>query len=369
MWINGEKAWNNVLEIEHSRWDRIAPRFAGDFMSVVASPKVGISASDTFFCMGSCFARNIELELIYRDIPVLSKRIVSPKEEFDYRPTGVVNKYTTASMLNELEWVLTPPSPEDVLIETDTGWVDFQLHTTVSVSQARAIERRRYMTEDYFARIRTADVMIMTLGLVETWLDTKSGFHLNMAPSQGEIRKHPGRFRLVRTDVATNLKCLERMWEILAEISPRCRIVVTVSPVPMSASFWGDDVIVANMYSKSTLKAAAQSFVDAHDNVEYFPSYELVMMSRREAVFLPDWIHVEDNCVGRVLDAFIVSHLGDTPRRFPEFRDGPYIRANPDVEAAVRRGEIASGYHHWIAFGRTEGRPLSPKPQGKTGAA
>jgi hypothetical protein len=52
--------------------------------------------------------------------------------------------------------------------------------------------------------------------------------------------------------------------------------------------------------------------------------------------------------------------LGDVPRRFPEFMDPPYLQANPDVEEAIRRGEVSSGYHHWIAHGQAEGRFLRP---------
>jgi hypothetical protein len=356
MRIDGAKAWANLLANGHSRWDHIAERFNTDLMSVAPAAKFQLSATDRFFCIGSCFVRNIELELIYRDITVLSKRVICPREEFGHRPTGLVTKYTTASMLNELRWVVSPPPPRDVLVETDGGWIDFQLHTVIPVSLERGIERRRYITEDYFARLRQADAVIVTLGYVETWLDTATGFYLNMAPSPTEVRKHPGRFHLERTDVASNLKNLIQIREVLRELSPRCPIVITVSPVPMNATFSGDDVIVANAYSKATLRTAAQAFADAFSDVEYFPSYELVTLSRRESAFKSDWIHVTDECVERVVDTFIASHLGDVPRRFPEFLDAPYLAANPDVEVAVRRGEITSGYHHWVAHGQAEGR-------------
>jgi hypothetical protein len=356
MRIDGETAWNNLLSHEHSRWHKIIERFNSDFISLVHFPKLKISSTDRFFCVGSCFARSLELELVYREIPVLSKCIVAPREEFEHRSTGIVNKYTTASILNELEWVVNPPSPQDVLVETSRGWVDFQLHTVVPVTLERGIERRRYITGDYFARLRQADVTIITLGFVETWLDTATGLYLNMAPSRAEVREHGGRFHLERTDVATNLKHLVRIRHLLNALSPGCRIVITVSPVPMNATFAGGDVAVANTYSKATLRAAAQMFADAFADVEYFPSYEFVMMSRREAVFKNDWAHIEDRFVERIMGTFISSHLGDIPRRFPCFLDSAYLEANPDVEDAVRRGEIPSGYHHWIARGQAEGR-------------
>ena len=51
--------------------------------------------------------------------------------------------------------------------------------------------------------------------------------------------------------------------------------------------------------------------------------------------------------------------------RGPRSRDGryafnerEYLRCNPDVLRAVRRGEIASGVQHYLTFGINEGRAL-----------
>lgn len=44
------------------------------------------------------------------------------------------------------------------------------------------------------------------------------------------------------------------------------------------------------------------------------------------------------------------------------FDEGAYLRANPDVAAAVADGQFPSGYDHFVVFGRKEGRPLAPVP-------
>jgi methyltransferase family protein len=41
----------------------------------------------------------------------------------------------------------------------------------------------------------------------------------------------------------------------------------------------------------------------------------------------------------------------------PEFNELAYLDANPDVEAAVRAGDLESGFQHWCIFGKSEGRP------------
>jgi len=46
----------------------------------------------------------------------------------------------------------------------------------------------------------------------------------------------------------------------------------------------------------------------------------------------------------------------DAPVTQENFDEGAYLAANPDVAAAVRRGEVKSGRAHFAAYGRREGR-------------
>ena len=45
------------------------------------------------------------------------------------------------------------------------------------------------------------------------------------------------------------------------------------------------DIVVANTWAKSLLRAVAQEWASAHPNVDYFPSYEIVQNSDRAAVW------------------------------------------------------------------------------------
>jgi len=63
--------------------------------------------------------------------------------------------------------------------------------------------------------------------------------------------------------------------------NPRCRLMVTVSPVQLWATFRRDaDVISATCNSKSTLRAVADEFTARHDNVFYFPAFEMATLYR-----------------------------------------------------------------------------------------
>jgi tetratricopeptide (TPR) repeat protein len=98
---------------------------------------------------------------------------------------------------------------------------------------------------------------------------------------------------------------LEDLYNLLDRYGhPDFRLVVTVSPVPMNSTFSGKDVLSANSYSKSALRAAAEEFSFA-DRVDYFPSYEIVTLTDRNVSFTEDNIHVNSEIVGEIVERFV----------------------------------------------------------------
>jgi hypothetical protein len=63
---------------------------------------------------------------------------------------------------------------------------------------------------------------------------------------------------------------------MLKKINPRVRFILTVSPVPLVATADDQHVLVATTYSKSTLRSACGELYDRFEDVDYFPSYELI---------------------------------------------------------------------------------------------
>jgi hypothetical protein len=359
--IRGLDAWNLLVKGKYGRWEDRIKNFGDQLVHVHHEPKFMISADDRFFCMGSCFARNIEEHLIYLGIDVLSKRIFCPAEEYPGRINAFVNKFSTHSMANEVEWVAEPPQFDaQFFTESDAGWNDLQLSPGIPpVTFERVVERRRYLTSEYFNRVRDATVLILTLGLDEVWHDSLTNRHLNAAPSFFSVRREPSRYSMKITDAVENIAQLEKIYAAVRSINPEVRMVVTVSPVPMSATFSGDDVLVANVRSKSTLRVAAESFAQSHDAVDYFPSFDMVSMSPRHRAYEGDGLHVENAVVGEIMQSFIRLYMG-LERVSPIFNESAYVAANPDVEAAIRRAEFSSGFEHWERHGKAEGRRLAP---------
>ena len=145
------------------------------------------------------------------------------------------------------------------------------------------------------------DVLIITLGLNEVWRLKADGavFSRNPWKTAAGLVEH-------RTlTVEENVQDLVRMTEILRAHNPAVKIIVTLSPVPLHATFAGADrhVVVANAHSKAVLRVAAEEFANRCKDVYYFPSYEMVTVCLKEP-WAADQRHVTRAAVAQVMRLF-----------------------------------------------------------------
>jgi hypothetical protein len=57
------------------------------------------------------------------------------------------------------------------------------------------------------------------------------------------------------------------------------------------------------------LRAVAQHIRDEFDQVDYFPSYEMVMMSKETSTWEHDLMHVTDQFVRRIVGTFVRHYI------------------------------------------------------------
>lgn len=120
------------------------------------------------------------------------------------------------------------------------------------------------------------DVFIFTLGLTEAWVDDQAGVVYPMCPGTLRGCHDPQRHRLVNLGHEEVVGHLEASFALLRGINPGMRFLLTVSPVPLTATTSDQHVLSATTWSKSVLRAAAGEMVRRHADVDYFPSYELI---------------------------------------------------------------------------------------------
>ncbi|HTY23767.1 MAG TPA: GSCFA domain-containing protein [Desulfomonilaceae bacterium] len=277
-----------------------------------------ISKSTRIASMGSCFAREIKNVLIREGFSYITEETHHPaaihasaawERVYNVFCMRQIFEYTFGDWNAAKRWWEAPvsgkiqdPFRRIVLYDTlEQAEADFVTHKLCSRS---ALER--------------AEVLILTLGLTEIWEDAiddsviclPSGPYVNEGGDMGRYR-----FRVSR--YAENLENLERIHQIMALHNPACRIIITVSPVHLWATFREDsDVISASCNSKSTLRAVADEFVARHENAYYFPAFEMAtiyqpMMGRPIFAEGRENFHVNSETVELIMKGFFEFYCDD----------------------------------------------------------
>jgi hypothetical protein len=280
------------------------------------SPKFKLSRDDAFYTIGSCFARGLEHYLQKNGIEVVS----AAPEFSELQPAkkgvsglGFTNKYNTYSILNELRWALDPQAvfPVGSIVRlTTTTWYDPHTNPTLSFAGLEETLQRRALMQAVTKRIKNCRAVVVTLGLAEVWRDVRADVYLNCTPIPSLFKSEPNRYEFHLTTFAQNWTNLEAIYELLAcHGHPDFHIIITVSPVPLMNTFSTMDIVVANTWAKSLLRAVAQEWAMAHPNVDYFPSYEIVQNSDGAAVWERDLRHVRGPGVQHIMELFLKSYF------------------------------------------------------------
>ncbi|MBF0462100.1 MAG: GSCFA domain-containing protein [Magnetococcales bacterium] len=249
-------------------------------------PKFPMTTAHRVITVGSCFAQHISRHLIEAgfswldsepapaDLPVEQRR-EQGYGVFSFR-TG--NIYTPALLE---QWInlalgkqvvgdevfydgnryfdpLRPNIPPDGFASKEEMWLA-RAHTCASI---RAV-------------LRQVDIFVFTLGLTEAW-QHRDGYVYPVCP--GTIQGHflPGTHRFHNYTYDESVAALTRTFAAIRALNPKVRFLLTVSPVPLTATASGNHILTATTYSKSVLRAAAGFLADTQADVDYFPSYELI---------------------------------------------------------------------------------------------
>ncbi|MBI4965308.1 MAG: GSCFA domain-containing protein [Desulfomonile tiedjei] len=241
-----------------------------------------ITRSTRITSMGSCFAREIKQVLVREGFSYLVEEADHPATK--HASAAWERLYNTFSMRQIFEYTFGEWSP-------DLRWWNAPISGQIQDPYRRIIlyEDLKAAEADFENHrqcsrrvLENAEVLILTLGLTEIWEDRVDGAVICLPSGPyvnegGDMSRYG--FRVSRH--AENLANLERIHAIMERHNPACSIIVTVSPVHLWATFREDaDVITASCNSKSTLRSVADEFAALHDNVYYFPAFEMATIYR-----------------------------------------------------------------------------------------
>ncbi|WP_024517848.1 GSCFA domain-containing protein [Bradyrhizobium sp. Tv2a-2] len=263
--------------------------FLGDFQKLVKdhiavnlkSEDRFINKSTKFFTMGSCFARNLSRSLV-------TNGYVSHHME--------ISEYINTTFANRVfvDW-LSDRDIDDAIRERIVsllpgGW----------------------SKENTLQVLRNSDVFILTLGVAPAFFDRVTGDFVLPRPTALNSRVLAEKYVFRTTSVRENVENVTYLLDFIRKISPGIKVVVTVSPVPLVASFEHESAVQADCLSKSTMRLVAHEVVN-HSNISnilYWPSFEVFRWAGSHAgsYYAADdgaaW-HVSEEKVAGTISAFI----------------------------------------------------------------
>lgn len=276
-----------------------------------------LSEDDPVITLGSCFA--VELRQFLDSAGFSATNF--------YVPTGLNN---TFALVDFMSWCVRGQS-------TGRGY---------RYERGEGGEIREWTPEterlDYVQQLRDAGCFVFTLGLSEVWEDRETGqvFWRGVPAEIFDEDRHVHRLSTVDENEAN----IRTLIDLLRSLNPDAPVVLTLSPVPLQATFRSISCITADAVSKSVLRVALDNVMNAGlPNVYYWPSFELVrwcggFYDHRSSTELGAR-HPERFLVYTIVRTFVRSFYGEE-------------RAATFTERLAAKGMVAKPPHRMRALGR-----------------
>jgi len=267
---------------------------------------------DRIFTIGSCFALEIKAALKRKGFLVspdyLELKFDISKVVFGGMPLrDTVNHYDTYSIRAEYERAqgknLT--SEQDIfqsksklpcnLMQKDTVYTNPHRFELYGATIEDLLDASQQIDRLVTTSIRNAKVHIITLGLIETWRNPNTLKPYIVRPKK--IVDAP--LEACLTGFTENFENMRAVIDIIRSFGDDRQIILSVSPVPLKSTVTSDDIVVANMRSKSTLRTVAAEIDKLYDYVHYIPSYEFVT---KHNAYLEDGRRVPRQAVNAIID-------------------------------------------------------------------
>ena len=270
---------------------------------------------------GSCFAQHISRHLKKNGYNVLDVEPPPPslpkdlRQKFGYSMYSARygNIYTVRQLMQLAKEAAGEWSPQNYVWEKDGRFFD-ALRPAVEPQGFSSLNDVQYHRRFHISRVKELflklDVLIFTLGLTEMWVDKKDGTVYPTAPGviagqfdEDSFEFQNPNFRSINRDMREFVKVMRRIRK-----NKDFKMILTVSPVPLTATASGNHVLSSTVYSKSVLRAIAGYWAEK-DFVDYFPSYEIVTNPRNHSTGFSDNLRsVRNETVEVVMKHFFASH-------------------------------------------------------------
>ena len=225
----------------------------------VSDPPFRITGSDKIVTAGSCFAQHVARtmadagfnHLVTEKLHPLISAKTARRHQYGVFSARYGNVYTARQLLQLLQrayGLFTPkvdfwPVPKAAAGVVDPFRPQIQPGGFLSAAEL-AVDR-----EVHFNAVRRAieemDIFVFTLGLTEAWFDKRDGAIYPIAPGVAGGTYDPQTVGFINFDEAETYSDLAAALTFIRKKNPRVKVILTVSPVPLNATYEPRHVLVS----------------------------------------------------------------------------------------------------------------------------
>ena len=299
----------------HNFWSRTVAKPAAKDVRPGAGIKPVIDKTTKVATAGSCFAQHVARAMVSDGLnyyvaepaPATMAPEMAQERGYGLFSARYGNIYSTRQLVQLIRRAYGTFTPIETAWKTPDGFIDpFRPNIGETFDSVKALETAR---ADHLAQVRemfeSLDVFVFTLGLTEGWVDRRDHAAYPVTPGAVTKSADPVHFAF---ENLTYPQIKQDLYDFLGElwrVNPKARVIFTVSPVPLIATYGETDVLSATTYSKSVLRAAAGDIAEKFDAVQYFPSYEIITGSYNHgAYFEEDLRGIRPEGVAHVMGIF-----------------------------------------------------------------
>jgi hypothetical protein len=290
-------------------------------LSGLWTPKFAIKPNQPIVTAGSCFAQHIgnalaERGYLWTDCEAAPPFLPSTDTRkfgygiFSFR-TG--NIYTPSMLLQWLE--LAYGAREEIREVWEEGGRYYDpLRPAIEpggfASEDEVWAARRATYAALRRAIETAQVFVFTLGLTERWHNRETGLEYALCPGTVAGDFDPDLHVFTNSNTRATERALVRAIRFARSKNPKLKVLLTVSPVPLTATASDAHVLMATQYSKSVLRAVAGMAAAESRHIDYFPSFEIITHPIfRGMFFAPNMRSVVPEGVATVMKHFFADQV------------------------------------------------------------
>lgn len=343
---SGDSPYKNLPDYQF--WRRAIERTAKSAVDPVVRARFGLHRADKIATAGSCFAQHISKTLSKNGFNyyVVEDGRGLEGAELKERNYGVFsarygNLYTARQLLQLFERAYGLFTPiEEVWVRPDGLFAD-PFRPQIEPAGFQTIDQVKASRSEHLAAVKTMfetlDVLVFTLGLTESWRSKLDGSVFPLAPGVVAGYMDAGAYEFVNFNVDDIVSDMQIFIDLLHTVNPKARIVLTVSPVPLIATYEDRHVLVSTAYSKSALRAAADELAKNNRNVDYFPSYEIITGNHAGSeYFEADLRSVKEEGVNHVMRLFLKHYGGEDDNQVSDAGNAAADNFENDIERAIK---------------------------------